>query len=346
ALRGCLAASACYIIYNAIAWPGISTAVTTCFFTALSTVGSSRQKQVLRFGGALVGGFLIGMGAQIFILPYLDSIAGFTVLFIAVTVLASWILTSSPRLSYFGLQLALAFYLINLQEFKIQTSLAIARDRVVGVLLGLSMMWLVFDQIGGAPAAVKMRKTFVSGLRLLAQFAREPVSSDRRVAEARNFSLRETIAGNFDQVRALADGVVFEFGSNRQHDLVQRSHVLRWQPQLRILFITRVALWRYRAKEPGFELPAAIIAAQQDFDNHLAAALDGMAAKLEGKPPHEDENLAASLEHLDQAAQAWISKEPDEVLAARLETFLSLCRKTESLTAALQGEILMPDTGA
>ncbi len=29
ALKGCLAASACYIIYNAIAWPGISTAVTT-----------------------------------------------------------------------------------------------------------------------------------------------------------------------------------------------------------------------------------------------------------------------------------------------------------------------------
>ena len=32
-------------------------------------------------------------------------------------------MTSSPRLSYFGLQMALAFYLINLQEFKIQTSL-------------------------------------------------------------------------------------------------------------------------------------------------------------------------------------------------------------------------------
>ncbi|MBV8052901.1 MAG: FUSC family protein [Acidobacteriaceae bacterium] len=345
ALRGCLAASACYIIYNAIAWPGISTAVTTCFFTALSTIGSSRQKQILRVGGALVGGFLIGMGAQIFILPYLDSIAGFTVLFIAVTALASWILTSSPRLAYFGLQLALAFYLINLQEFRIQTSLAVARDRVVGVLLGLSMMWLVFDQIGGAPGAVKMRKTFISGLRLLAQFAREPLSTDRRVAEARNLSLRETIAGNFDQVRALADGVVFEFGSNRQHDLVQRSEVLRWQPQVRILFINRVALWRYRAKEPGFELPAAIVAAQQDVDNHLAAALDAMAAKLDGKPPHEDTIPATLLEHLDHAVEASISKESDEVLAARLQTFLSLCRKTKSLTAALQGEILMADTG-
>ena len=33
-LKGGLAASLCYIIYNAIAWPGISTAVTTCLLTA------------------------------------------------------------------------------------------------------------------------------------------------------------------------------------------------------------------------------------------------------------------------------------------------------------------------
>jgi len=33
---------------------------------------------------------------------------------------------------------ALAFYLINLQDFAAQTSLSIARDRVVGILLGLS----------------------------------------------------------------------------------------------------------------------------------------------------------------------------------------------------------------
>src|SRR5258707_13424317 len=89
ALKGCLTASLCYILYNGLYWPGISTAVTTCFLTALSTVGSSRQKQVLRISGALVGGFLIGMGSQIFILPYLDSIAGFTILFVIVTAFAS-----------------------------------------------------------------------------------------------------------------------------------------------------------------------------------------------------------------------------------------------------------------
>src|ERR1700674_3707459 len=87
----------------------------------------------------------------------------------------SWFITSSPRLSYFGVQVALAFYLINVQEFKIQTSLAVARDRVVGILLGLFMMWLVFDQLGGSPAAVEMKRIFISNLRLLAQLVREPL---------------------------------------------------------------------------------------------------------------------------------------------------------------------------
>src|SRR5467141_1818676 len=65
ALKGCLAASLCYVIYNAIAWPGISTAVTTCLLTALSTIGASRQKQILRFAGALVGGFLFHPPAEV-----------------------------------------------------------------------------------------------------------------------------------------------------------------------------------------------------------------------------------------------------------------------------------------
>src|ERR1700751_4807080 len=74
ALRGTLAAIVCYITYTALDWPGLSTSVVTCYITALSTIGSSRQKQVLRLAGAFIGGIIFGMGAQVFVLPYLDSI--------------------------------------------------------------------------------------------------------------------------------------------------------------------------------------------------------------------------------------------------------------------------------
>ena len=103
AFAGCLAASVCYVIYNTIDWPGISTCVLTCIVTSLSTVGASLQKQVLRIAGYVTGGLILGIPAQILILPHIDTIFGFTLFFAAGTAIAAWFATSSPRLSYFGL---------------------------------------------------------------------------------------------------------------------------------------------------------------------------------------------------------------------------------------------------
>jgi multidrug resistance protein MdtO len=183
ALKGCLAASTCYVIYNSINWPSIGApAIATCVLTALSTVGASRQRQIMRFAAFVVGGLFIGMGSEMLILPQLDSIAGFTVFFILVIALASWFMTSSPRLSYFGFQIVVIFCLMNLQEFARQTSPAAARDRVVGVGLGLCMMWLVFDRLWSAPVAVEMKRMFISGLRYLPN---SPENRFRKISELR-----------------------------------------------------------------------------------------------------------------------------------------------------------------
>ena len=337
AVKGCVAASVSYIIYNSIAWPGISTAVTTCLLTALSTIGVSRQKQILRFAGALIGGFVIGIGSQIFILPNLDSIAGFTVLFILVTALSSWFMTCSPRLSYFGLQVALAFYLINVQEFAVQTSLSVARDRVVGILLGLFIMWLVFDQLWGSPSAVEMKRIFISNLRLLAQLVREPLPGTERTW--RSYSLRETINGNFDSVRSLADGVLFDLRSSRQQDLALRSRIRQWQPPLQTFLVTRLLLLKFRLQLPGFELPPAVRAAQREFDNHLATRLDGMADRLEGKASEGKDDFEHAFEGLEKTVRSCCSNGPQGLLAPELQAFLALSRSINNVTSSLHNEI-------
>jgi len=338
ALKGCLAASVCYLIYNLVAWPGISTAVTTCLLTALTTIGSSHQKQILRITGAIFGGFVIGMGSQVFILPYCDSIAGFVVLFVAVSALSSWFMTSSPRLSYFGIQAALAFYLINLDGFKMQTSLAIARDRVIGILLGLFIMWLVFDQLWGAPAAVQMKKTFISNLQLIAQLAREPASKDLKTAIGRSLALRETINTNLDKVRAFADGVLLEFGPSREPDLALRNRIRQWQPKLRILFILRIVLWRYRVRLPGFEIPEAIQSAQAEFDNRLAKALEGMADRTEGNESAQKDDLTSAYAQLEQATWRALPKEQHQ-LTPKIKSFLLVSRRIATLADRLQREV-------
>jgi multidrug resistance protein MdtO len=337
ALKGCLAASLCYIIYNTKDWPGINTAITTCFLTALTTVGASHQKQILRIAGAMVGGVLIGIGSQVFILPYLDSIAGFTLLFLAVTIPAAWVSTSSPRLSYFGVQAIIAFYLINFSEFKAQVSLVPARDRVVGILLGLFMMWLIFDQLWGLPAAVEMKRTFISNLRLLAQLVREPLPGSEKTW--RSFSLREAINANFNKVRSLADGVLFELGSSRQQELALRDRIRRWQPHLQALFLTRIALLKYRLLLPGFELPEIVRVAQQHFDDQLAEVLNGMADRLDGRASERKDGLENASEGLKRMVGSCCSKGPQELPAAELQTFLALSRSIENVALSLDNEI-------
>jgi multidrug resistance protein MdtO len=311
----------------------------TCLLTALSAVGASRQRQILRFAAFVVGGFLIGIGSEIFILPHIDSIPGFTIFFTLVIALAAWFMTSSPRLSYFGFQLVVIFCLMNLQEFARQTSLAAARDRVVGVGLGLCMMWLVFDQLWSAPVALEMQRAFISTLRLLAQFAREPLSKDLTVAAERAFSLREMINSSFEEVRALADAVLLETGPSRQQDLVLRGRIERWQAQLRMLFIMRVALWRYRVRVSGFELPAPVATAQQEFDEALADVIDGVADRMSGKTSDRHNGFRISVEDLEKTIQTYDSGKSQEALTAQLGGFLSLSRKIASLTVSLDNEM-------
>jgi multidrug resistance protein MdtO len=340
AIRGGLAAIACYVLYSLVDWPGIFTSVVTCFVTALTTIGASRQKQVLRFTGVIVGGVLFGFGAQIFILPGIDSITGFLLVIVAVTAFACWFSTSGPRLSYFGVQIAVGFYLINLQEFKFQTSLSIARDRVVGVLVGLAMMWLIFDQLWSAPAVAAMRRAFISGVRMLAQLMRQPASPDVLVALDQSHMLRDTIHSTFENLRQQADGVALEFGPTRDRDLALRARLLGWSLQLRIVYLARMTLLKYRLQIPGFELPPNELQALEVFDNGMAAVLDAMASRLEGQPPPPGEpDPHALFEQLESVMRESPGGETPGGEAGYRQTFVPLTQRIVGILASLREEM-------
>jgi len=300
ALRGTLAAMACYVTYTLIDWPGLSTSIATCFITALSTIGSSRQKQVLRLAGAFIGGIVFGMGAQVFILPYISSIVGFTLLFAAVTAIAAWIATSSSRLSYLGVQLALAFYLINLQEFTIQTSLAIARDRVFGVLLGLVSMWLLFDRLWVRNALDEMQAVFSRNLELFAELAEQLLEEDQIKSILRIRILRDQINDGFQAVQSQSDAVVFEFGPDRPRKLRIREDVRRWQPSIRTLLHLQITSWQYRVQKPIKQLPEEIAEAHIAFEQDVAVALRSLANEVAGRTAEQVPDVRASADRLQQ----------------------------------------------
>ena len=284
ALRGTLASMASYMIYTALDWPGLSTSIATCIITALSTIGSSRQKQFLRLVGAIIGGFIFGMGAQVFVLPYIDSIIGFTVLFVVVTAISSWIATASARVSYIGVQMALAFYLINLQEFTIQTSLSIARDRVCGVLLGLMCMWLIYDRLWVRDALEELQTVFARNLGLFAELTEQLLEKDQVKAMQRIRQLRDQLNAGFLAASGQADGVLFEFGPTRQRKLQFREDFRRWQPSIRTLLQVQITAVQYLASKPLSQLPEPVAQIGVAFEKDIAAVMRAMVSEVNRKP--------------------------------------------------------------
>jgi multidrug resistance protein MdtO len=258
ALRATAAALTCYIAYHLFDWRGIYNSVSTCMVTALSTTGSSRQKQALRISGAITGGLLLGIASEVFILPHIDSLALFTLLFGSVTAFAAWCATSSPRLSYYGLQVAFAFYVVQLRTFAPDTELTPARDTVAGILLGLIVMWVVFDQLSTHNALLDMRQALVSGIRALSAYMLEQRGPSRTQYLKRVRLFRDKVNESFLNVRTSADAVLFEFDEHRTEALKFRANARIWQPQLRTLLLLQITLAHMRLREPSGTLPASV----------------------------------------------------------------------------------------
>jgi uncharacterized membrane protein YgaE (UPF0421/DUF939 family) len=143
-LKTLAAVAACEIFLNAVAWPGIRTSLITCVVTALATMESQTQKQMLRLIGASVGG-LIGLGAVLFVVPHLDTITGLVFLVASCTYVCAWVAVGSQRSSYAGFQMALALYLMLLPGFTISVDLTSIRERFVGLIVGITAMWIAFS---------------------------------------------------------------------------------------------------------------------------------------------------------------------------------------------------------
>jgi multidrug resistance protein MdtO len=298
AFAGCLAASVCYVLYNALDWPGIFPSVLTCVVTALGTIGTSLQAQFLRLAGFVAGGLVLGIGAQILILPALDSVFGFALFFAAGTAIAAWFATSSPRLSYFGVQMALAFYFVNLQDFKFETDLTIARDKVIGVLLGILAMGFIFNRFGTKSDTEQLQKLLVRNVRMLAQLGLSPVVRDRAIALTQIRRLRSQINDNFATLESQTDAArfEFEFRHRREKDVAECERIQKAQPALRSIFLLELSLLSHRGRrEIDSELTQQQNGALDHFLNEYSDGLMHIAAWI----AHDEDAPAARL--LEQA---------------------------------------------
>ena len=211
ALKVTLAAMFCYIVYMAIDWSGIHTALITCTFIALETTGATLHKGILRIGGCVIGGAL-ALFTIVFLMPHMVTIASLVVVVACASAIAGWVATGSEMISYAGLQIAFAFFYSVFQGYAPDTDLDNVRNRVVGILFGLIVTGLVFRYIWPEHTIDRLRDALRVALRQLARLLKMPhpeTSIENGKAEAR--SLIAETSKSFDQAKRYVELTQFEF---------------------------------------------------------------------------------------------------------------------------------------
>ena len=280
AVRGGLACLICDFILVGFNYPGIYTSVITCFVVSLSTIGASMQKGVLRFSGAAVGG-IMGIFALMYILPHVETLGGFWVVFATGTAVAAWVNFGSPRVSYGGYQVGLAFYKILLQGWGPVTALTVARDRIVGVALGLLVFGVLERVLWPVSASERRERRFVDVLRSLAALARLGSRDRAQTGPDRELDdQRHQVAHALGETQRLLDESKFELGVGELEAFQRRLG------DVQIVFLLLLSLV-YHWRTHGRPAPAL------QFGEAVARHLDALAASHRESPADLEASLAA-----------------------------------------------------
>ena len=294
AVKGALAALICYVLFIGFDYPGIYTSVITCFVVSLSTIGSSNQKGLLRFGGAALGG-VMGVYALVYAFPNIEGLGGFWLVFATGTAVAAWINFGSPRISYGGYQTGLAFYKATLQDLGPAVSATVVRDRLIGVAFGLIVFGIVEHVVWPARAADRMHARLADVFRSLAAFARA-LSQPPGDVDARRRLISQQVA----DVQGFIESSKFESGTGAG----DAQTVERRTADAQTVFLVLLAI--AREATAAARPPEALHTATIRVDDDVAAILDGVAARVrnDGAAPMIDVDRALAALERSLAAQA------------------------------------------
>jgi multidrug resistance protein MdtO len=328
AAKGTLAALICYVLFIGFDYPGIYTSVITCFVVSLSTIGASNQKGILRFGGAAVGG-LMGLIALMYLFPNVETIGGFWLVFGAGTAVAAWVNFGTPRISYGGYQVGLAFYKAVFQGFGHGFGQAMSatnlRDRVIGVFFGLIVFGAVEHLLWPVRARDALRARLAEMLRALAQLARAGVQG-RTSAEidAELDARRRLVAEKVNDIQVLIESSKFESGDFKV------SEIQKATGDGQIMFVLLLSLARDRrdvAQSNEIQIAAA------ELDGAIAASLEGFARRAVGGVDPPRPRLEETLNVFERATRSdALDREAAAYFDGRLQLYRTLVATIERLS--------------
>lgn len=279
-LKISLCATLCYILYHAIDWAGTSTSVTTVMVAGLSTTGAMKQRLTLRLLGATIGGLVLGIGATAFLFPYMDSITSLAVLIGLIAFIGGWI-CRGPKFNHVGLQIIFSFYLVAFEGLSAPTQLAPARDRFVGILFAIIVMWFVFDRVWPVRTVTAMRQVLASVLRSGARLFRvldEAKTHDQLIRESD--SLRDRLGKNMSALRNLGEAVEYEFGVDKEQHVRTSELILQISMTAAALIWNQVAVFHDELDSELITTPE-LAEMRRSISNYISSMAESVSRKTE-----------------------------------------------------------------
>ena len=318
ALKVTLAAMFCYIVYMAIDWSGIHTALITCTFIALETTGATLHKGILRIGGCVIGGAL-ALFTIVFLMPHMDTIASLIVVVACASAIAGWVATGSELISYGGLQIAFAFFYSVFQGYAPDTDLDNVRNRVVGILFGLIVTGLVFAYIWPERTIDRFRDALRQALRQLARLLEIPrPETPLEKAKAEAHDLIPETSKTFEQARRYAELTTFEFEESPNHDRTSLGNLESTLSRAEEVFVAATSLTSDRAWNEWQQLPAAAKTAERVLREVAAKRIERVATSDIAKDT--DADLSTAFDTWNKTVEQLRPQNGRSALVSRIAT--------------------------
>src|SRR3984893_17262382 len=305
AIKTTAAAMFCYVLYSLLDWPGIHTCLITCYIVSLGTTAETVEKLTLRILGCIVGA-VAGIAAIVYLIPHVTSIGALMIVVFLGALVSAWIAAGSPRISYAGFQMAFAFFLCVIQGPGPSFDLTTARDRVIGILLGNIVVYVIFANIWPVSVGKRIDSAIAALLRRLSGLLTD-ISKSARHSKAPE--AQEILAG----IERDLDLAPYEPPSIRPDD--------RW-----------IGVRRRAADELGALVGPLLLTADKDL--RVSAQLANRLRRLAN-------NLDAVQEAPTSATDGGVASaeaQKEDLESAQLPFHDSIVRRLDSLEAAFGPE--------
>ncbi|MBV8813881.1 MAG: FUSC family protein [Verrucomicrobia bacterium] len=207
ALKVTLAGMIGYLFYTASDYFGIHTVYYTPLIIALASTGATMHKGLLRIVGCIIGGGL-GLVCAIWVIPRFETLGMYLFIVFCLHGLAAWVSAGSDRISYMGLQIALAFDLGVLPGYGPPKEIDPIRDRFIGIMLGVLIVSVVFSLVWPESAESIVREKLTACLRAIARFLKPPETV--RVSDAQKQQLELQIVSGLAAANSYQEQAAFE----------------------------------------------------------------------------------------------------------------------------------------